>query len=76
MRNINRIPIAADVTTQEAINAIIISAKAIKTSARRLPRGPIKSYEDGRWSVEEASDNFVVLSYSIGQLLSVLDLRL
>ncbi len=72
MQNINPIPITEGITTEEAISALINSVYA--NSEEKIPRGPIRyyedgrpirSYEDGRWVVEDATDNFVILIYSL-----------
>ncbi len=65
MKNIKPIPITKGITSEEVINALISSADADPKVKRR--RGPLKSYEDGNWSVEDATDNFVILVYSLGR---------
>jgi hypothetical protein len=66
IQNINPIPITEGITTEEVINALINSADANPETKKRRRRGPISSYEDGRWIVQDATDNFVILVYTIG----------
>lgn len=67
MKHIDPVPMATGISAHDAVAAVIMSADASKMPERRLPRGPIKSYADGRWSIEDAGEDFAILCYSIGQ---------
>ena len=67
IQNINPIPITEGINTEEVITALINSVYDNPEIKKPRRRGPIKSYGDGRWIVEDAKDNFVIQVYRVGR---------
>jgi len=63
LENMQAIPIIDGITDAQALDAVALASTA--TPDKGKTRGPIKSYEDGAWAVQDRNDKSVVASYSI-----------
>ena len=65
LSNLNAIPILEGMTDAAALDAVAAASDTALSQNRRLPRGPIQSYEDGVWSVEDRNATSIVVAYSL-----------
>ena len=68
LSNLNAIPILEGMTDAAALDAVAVASDTSLAQNRRLPRGPIQSYEDGVWTVEDRNASSIVVAYSLGKV--------
>lgn len=68
LSNLNAIPILEGMTDAAALDAVAAASDTSLAPSRRLPRGPIQSYEDGVWTVEDRNASSIVVAYSLGRI--------
>ncbi|MEI6647061.1 MAG: hypothetical protein WCP12_13580 [bacterium] len=68
LSNLNAIPILEGITDAAALDAVAAASDTSLAQNRRLPRGPIQSYEDGVWTVEDRNASSIVVAYSLGRI--------
>ena len=63
LSNLQPVPVVAGITDAEALNAVVAASSTEPGQAKT--RGPIKSYEDGVWTVQDKDAKSVLVSYAI-----------
>ena len=63
LSNLQPIPVLEGITEAEALDAVVAASST--EPDRVKTRGPIKSYEDGLWTVQDKDAKSVLVSYAI-----------
>lgn len=63
LENIETIQILDGLTEAQALDAVVLASDP--TIEKGKTRGPIKSYEDGQWAVQDRGTNSVVAAFSL-----------